>query len=70
MRARAFNQLLTISGLRRMDTFVEQKARTMPILIDIMGNKALGREIKRGIRIGEAKMLRLLIETRFGSMPD
>jgi hypothetical protein len=35
-----------------------------------MDNKVLGREIKRGIVIGEAKMLRRMIEARFGPIPE
>jgi hypothetical protein len=69
-REYALGQLFRISGLRRLEEFVEQEAGTMPILIDLMENKVLGREIRRGIRIGEAKMLRLQMEARFGPIPD
>ena len=38
----------------------------MPVFIDIMENKVLGREYKRG----ELAILRLQIEKRFGSIPS
>jgi hypothetical protein len=69
-REAALSQLLRISGLRRLEEIVEREARTMPVFNPIMDNKVLGREIKRGIVIGEAKMLRLQIQSRFGPIPD
>ena len=45
----------------------------MPLFIDILDNKVLGREFKRGlqegIQEGELTVLRRLIEKRFGAMP-
>ena len=49
----------------------------MPIHIDILENKVLGREYKRGLQEGEVKgeskgelkVLRRLIEKRFGAIP-
>jgi len=38
----------------------------MPIHIDILENKVLGREFKRG----EVTVLRRQIEKRFGTLPD
>ena len=45
-------RLLILSGLRRLEEFVEQEARKMPILNDILENKVLGREFKRGLQEG------------------
>ncbi len=46
----------------------------MPVFTPIMDNKVLGREIKRGIEIGrvegELRVLRRLMEARFGPIPD
>jgi len=46
----------------------------MPILNEILENKVLGREFKRGLQQGleegELKILRLQIEERFGTLPD
>jgi hypothetical protein len=70
VREAALSQLFRISGLRRLEEIVEREARTMPVFNPIMDNKVLGREIKRGIVIGEAKMLRLQIEARFGPIPE
>ncbi len=50
----------------------------MPVFNPIMDNKVLGREIKRGIELGreeglqqgELKLLRRMMESRFGPIPD
>jgi Domain of unknown function (DUF4351) len=72
-RETALTQLLTISGLRRLEEFVEREARKMPLLDDIMDNKVLGREFKRGraegFQEGELIVLRRQIEKRFGPIP-
>jgi hypothetical protein len=57
--------LLALAGLRGLEETVEQEIRRTPGLIDILENKVLGREFKRG----ETTVLRLLIEKRFGSVP-
>ena len=45
----------------------------MPVYIDILENKVLGREFKKGLQEGrqegELAILRRLIEKRFGSLP-
>ena len=45
----------------------------MPIYIDILDNKVLGPPYRRGLELGELKgtlkLVRLLIEKRFGPMP-
>ncbi len=58
-------QLLILAGLRRLEDKVEQEARTMPILNDILDNKVFGREFKRG----EMTILRRQLEKRFGPLP-
>ena len=80
-RESVFNQLLIISGLRKLEEFVEKEARKMPILNDLMDHKVLGREFKRGheeglqeglmegLRQGEWNILRKQIEKRFGAVP-
>lgn len=47
-REASLAQLLVLSGLRHLEESVEQEARKMPILNDILDNKVLGREFKRG----------------------
>ncbi|MGI8745353.1 MAG: hypothetical protein ACR2NN_22815 [Bryobacteraceae bacterium] len=44
--------LLTLAGLRGLEDVVEQEARRVPILNDILEHKVLGREFKRGIEQG------------------
>jgi predicted transposase YdaD len=84
-RESALKQLLILSGLRQMEELVEQEAKNMPILNDIMDHKVLGREFKRGlqqgvqqglqegvrqgVQQGESRLLRKQIEKRFGAVP-
>lgn len=77
-RETALSQLLILAGLRHLEEAVEQEARKMPILNDILDNKVLGREFKRGLEEGkregelegELTILRRLIEKRFGEIPS
>ena len=64
-RETALGQLLILAGLRHFEETVEREARKMPILNDILDNKVLGREFKRG----ELTVLRRQIEKRFGAIP-
>ena len=41
----------------------------MPVYIDILENKVLGREFKKGRQDGEQAILRQVIEKRFGALP-
>ena len=65
-RETALGQLLILAGLRHFEETVEREARKMPILNDILDNKVLGREFKRG----ELTVLRRQIEKRFGVIPS
>jgi hypothetical protein len=65
-RATALEQLFILAGLRRLEETVEREVRKMPIYIDILENKVLGREFKKG----EVTVLRRQIEKRFGTLPD
>jgi len=78
--------LLTLAGLRGLEETVEQEARKMPLLNDILENRVLGREFKRGLEEGVQQgvqqglqqgvhqealtMARRLIEERFGPVPQ
>jgi hypothetical protein len=68
-RETALGQLLILAGLRRLEETVEREIQEMPVYIDISENKVLGPAYKRAMREGELRMLRGLIEKRFGSMP-
>jgi hypothetical protein len=65
-RETALKQLLILAGLRRLDRVVEQEARKMPILNDILEHEVLGREYKKG----ELHLLRRQVEKRFGVIPS
>jgi hypothetical protein len=77
-RESAIEQLFILAGLRRLEEIVEREARKMPIYIDILENKVLGREFKKGLQEGrqegrqegELAILRRQIEKRFGSLPS
>jgi predicted transposase YdaD len=51
-RQEALEALLLIAGLRELEEMVEQEARKMPVFDDILENKVLGREFKRGLEEG------------------
>jgi len=76
-RETALAQLLILAGLRQLEETVEREARKVPVHIDILANKVLGREFKRGLQEGrqegrqegELTVLRRLIEKRFGAIP-
>jgi hypothetical protein len=77
----ALGQLMILAGLRHLEETVEQEARKMPILNDILDHKVLGREFKKGLREGELKglqegelkgelkVIRRLMQKRFGALP-
>ena len=76
-RQNALRQMLLLSGLRHLGQTVEEEARRMPILNDILDHEVLGREYKRGIeegervgrKAGELALVRLQIQKRFGTIP-
>ena len=72
-RDAALGQLIVLSGLRGLEETVEEEIRKMPILNDIMDHKVLGREYKRGwaegTHDGELRILRRLLQKRFGPVP-
>jgi Domain of unknown function (DUF4351) len=70
-REEAFERLLILAGLRKaLGTIVEEEARNMPVLNDILDHEVLGREYKRGLQQGELKLLHGQIEKRFGPLPS
>ena len=74
-------QLMVLAGLRNLGSVIEEEAKKMPILNDILDHEVLGREYKkgleagvqqgrqRGVQEGEAAMIRRQIAERFGAMP-
>jgi hypothetical protein len=72
-RETALSQLLILAGLRQLEETVDEEARKVPILNDILEHKVLGREFKRGLQQGlqqeSLTVLRRLIEKRFGLVP-
>lgn len=80
-REAAFEQLFILAGLRRLGQVIQEEAKKMPILNDILDHDVIGPEYRRGLREGiqqgieqgvqqgELKVSRRLIEKRFGTMP-
>jgi hypothetical protein len=68
-REGALRRLMLLAGLRNLGKVIEDQAKQMPILNDILDHEVLGREYKRGELTGELKLLRLQIEARFGAIP-
>jgi hypothetical protein len=74
----AAGQLMILAGLRGLEETVEEEIRKMPILIDIMEHKVLGREFRRGNAEGKAEgkaegellILRRQMIKLFGVLPD
>ena len=52
-REDALNQLLVISGLKKLEFTVEQEVRKMPILMSLMDHGVIGREFKKGLKQGK-----------------
>ena len=85
-RVSALKHLFFLAGLRGLEEEVRERSRKVPIAADIMDHKVLGpalrksREegIQEGIRKGihegrqegEVQLLRLLLERRFGKLPQ
>jgi predicted transposase YdaD len=81
-RRQAFERFLIISGLRRLAPLIKQEAEKMPILNDIMDHEVIGPAIRQGLAQGLAQgleqgrdkghreLLRLLLEKRFGTLPE
>jgi hypothetical protein len=72
-RERALRQLMILAGLRRLEETVEREIKRMPVLLDILDHKVLGREFKRGkaegVQEGEQTVLRRMMAKRFGEIP-
>jgi hypothetical protein len=69
-REAALSQLLILAGLRRLEETVVKEIERMPVYIDILENKVLGPPSKKGLQEGELRILRRLIEKRFGAIPN
>lgn len=84
-REEALEACLLLAGLRELEETLNREARKMPVFDDILENKVLGREFRRGLEqgleqgmergleqghlAGELAILRRQIEKRFGSVP-
>jgi hypothetical protein len=70
-RQSALVRLVILAGLRKtLGKMVEEEARKVPILNDLLDHEVIGPQIKKGIQMGELKILRRLIKKRFGSVPN
>jgi predicted transposase YdaD len=73
-RRNALAQLLVISELRDLANLVQEETRKMPILDDIMDHDVLGPVLRQGRKEGSEetarRIIRPLLQQRFGSVPD
>jgi hypothetical protein len=75
----AFRQLTILAGLRQLGKYVNQEAKTMPVLTDIMEHDLPGMAIRQGLvwnkgarkgaREEALDLLARLVTKRFGSVP-
>ena len=82
----ATQQLVILAGLRRLEPMVQEEVKRMPIIIDLMENQIIGPAIRKGLeqglqeghqkghqegrQEGEGHLLRLVVQKRFGTLPD
>jgi hypothetical protein len=77
-RGLALKELTMLAGLRKLESVIGQETRKMPILDDIMDHDLFGPAIRQGreegveegVEKGERKLLMIVIEQRFGPVPD
>jgi predicted transposase YdaD len=51
-REAAFEQLFILAGLRRLGQVIQEEAKKMPILTDILDHDVIGPEYRRGVKEG------------------
>ncbi|MEO5329750.1 MAG: DUF4351 domain-containing protein, partial [Magnetococcus sp. THC-1_WYH] len=77
-RADALTKLVILSRLRRLETVVKTEAEEMSLTFNLMENdvfrpiiiKAQMDSRQEGEQIGEAKILTLQLQRRFGTVPE
>jgi hypothetical protein len=69
-REEALERLLILAGLRKaLGNVLEEEARKMPLLNDIMDHEVFGPKLKAAMQMGELTILRRQIQTKFGPIP-
>jgi hypothetical protein len=65
--------LFAVAVLGGWEDVLEREAKSVPVIIDIMGSKVLGRERRKGLEKGhlrgERTLLRRVLEKKFGPIP-
>ncbi len=77
-REAAVAQLCILAGLRGLEETVKEEVERMPIVVDLMKNKVYAESYRRAVSEaksegeveGERNLLRHLIATRFGQIPQ
>ena len=64
------NDLLILAGVRKTSGRMVKEARKVRIPNDTLDHEVIGPEIKKGIQMGELKILRRKIKKRFGTVPN
>ena len=69
-RSKALAQVMILAGLRKLARDVEREVKRMPIMDDILDHEVLGREYKRGRQDGLRHLVQVMLEDRFGVLPE
>lgn len=69
-QALALQQLMILSGLRRLEDFVRKEAQHMPLEINLLDNAVIGPAIRQGMREGSLSIIRRQLKHRFGQLPE
>lgn len=74
-RGRALSELILLAGLRvSAGVIIEEEAKSMPIVFDIMDHELFGPKIRQGreegFRAGERELLLSMLARRFDPLPD
>ncbi len=65
-RGAALAELMIFAGLRNLEEVLDKEKEHMPLTDDIRDHKIIGREYRRG----ELRIIRPILEGRFGPVPD
>ncbi len=70
-RQTALKRLGILAGLRKpLYELIKQEVKRMPITLDFREHPAVVEEYQRGVQQGELSMIRRLLQTRFGALPE
>jgi Domain of unknown function (DUF4351) len=66
----ALQQLVILSGLRRLGKYVREEVQRMPLEINLFENEIIGPALRQGMREGRLSIIRRQLRHRFGQFPE